>query len=353
MVGFRIPRLRARGRMRLGVAMLCAGMVAIAAGVVWIAPDYIMSAMTGDVAEIARSGEGADAEVPTDAEAEATGAGVATEADRSAAGLDWSRLQAENGQVRSWISVPAKDIDFPVMHGSDNGYYLHHDMYGRWGYGGVFTDYRCDPNGRNVIVYGHTLIGGGMFTQLGTADEPGQLATVGEVTYSTPEAGATTFTPIATLHVYPSFQDVQQFSWDVSDEQMDSALRAVARDKAEAGEWNIELPEGELPEGEFLVDYFTVDSGTVDRVDQSVSDADASESVPVSRYYVVTDADADEARARAEKGAWRDWLVNLCEQATQVSPDAAAKISSASRSLVLACCSWPFDSHRTLVVCVA
>lgn len=353
MVGFRIPRLRARGRMRLGVALLCAGMIAIASGVVWIAPDYLMSATAGNVAEQARSGENAETEAPTDEEAAAAGAAVATEAERSASGIDWSYLQAENGQVRSWISVPSKDIDYPVMHGSNNEYYLHHDMYGRWGYGGVFTDYRCDPNGRNVIVYGHTLIGGGMFTKLGVADEPGQLGTIGEVTYSTPEAGATTFTPIATMHVYPSFQDVQQFSWDVSDEQLEAALRAVARDKAEAGEWNVELPEDQQPAGEYMVDWFSVNNGTVDRVDQSVSDTDSSEEVPVSRYYVVTKADTAEARARAEKGAWRDWLVSLCEQSTQVSPDAASRISSASRSLVLACCSWPFDSHRTLVICVA
>lgn len=334
-------------RMRVSVASLCVGVALVCAGIAWMAPEYVMSALNADVAASAKSEPEGDAPGDEAAE-EAAGTSVVSETDRAADGIDWADLQADNAQVRSWIEVPNKGIDFPVLHGSDNEYYLHHDMYGRWGYAGVFTDHRCDPNGRNVIVYGHTLIGGGMFTQLGVADEPGQLATIGDVFYSTPEAGTVKFKPVATLHVYPTFQDAQRFSWDVTDEQMEAARRAVAKDKAASGEWNVELPAGESPAGEFLVDYYPTSGGEVELVE-----AEGSEPVEVERYYAATASDDDEARERAEKSAWRDWLVSLCEQGTQVSGTAAADIASASRSLVLACCSWPFDSHRTLVVCVA
>lgn len=388
--------MRATTRMRLGAASMLFGLALIGAGIVWIVPDYVISAQVGSLAdEVRLSGEEAEAEaVPSDAEVAAAAGEAASETERAASGIDWATLRSENGDTTGWISVPTKSIDFPVMHGTDNEYYLHHDMYGRWGYGGVFSDYRCDPNGRNVNIYGHTLIGGGMFTKLGTADEPGQLATIGPVTYSTPEAGAVTFTPIATLHVYPSFQDVQTFSWDVSDDEIEEARHEIAQERAQNGEWNLELPEGMSPEGQGLVDWWHVESGTVtidgseagnadssatlaglyDQLSQQSADDENTDdlrdqilsilasnknagrddgSISVNRYYVASGVSDADARARAEKNAWREWLVDLVSQGTQISDDAADQIANASRSLCLCCCSWPFDSHRTIVVCVA
>ena len=338
-------RLSRRARMRIGCALIAAGAIAIAGSVVWVVPDYLMSAGVNPLGAVEERLD-EEVEAPSDEAAEeAVGTSVVTETERSSHDIDFASLQSMNLQVRSWISVPNKGIDFPVCQGSDNEYYLHHDMYGRWGYGGVFVDHRADPNGRNVIVYGHTLIGGGMFTKLGTADEPGQLATVGPVYYTTPEAGTVEFTPIATMHVYPTFQDVQQFSWDVSDEQLEAARRAIAEERADAGDWSVELPEGERPEGDYLVDWYPVEDGVVHDGEEG--------DVAVTRYYTTSAVFNADAQARAEKGAWRDWLVSLCEQSTQVSSDVAERIATADRSLVLACCSWPFDSHRTLVICVA
>ena len=343
--------MRAVTRMRLGAISMLVGLALIGAGIVWIVPDYIISAQVASLSDKVRLSD-EDKTAPSDAEVAAQAGEAASETKRAAAGIDWAALRAANGDTTGWISVPTKSIDFPVMHGADNEYYLHHDMYGRWGYGGVFSDYRCNPNGRNVNVYGHTLIGGGMFTRLGTADEPGQLATIGPVTYSTPEAGAVTFTPIATLHVYPSFQDVQTFSWDVSDEDIETARHEIARKRASDGEWNLELPEGTSPDGQGLVDWWHVERGRVAVTSQDAGQA-SDGSISVDRYYMASGVSDADARAAAEKKAWRKWLVDLVSQGTQASDDVAEQIKSASRSLCLCCCSWPFDSHRTIVVCVA
>lgn len=332
--------LSRKTRSYIGAAVMLVGLCLIGAGVVWTVPDYLISASYQDVAAKAkveaRPDEGEKKpEATEDEPAEVKAAPV---------GIDWNYLKGVNPASSAWISVPAKSIDFPVMHGRDNEYYLHHDMHGRWGYGGVFSDYRCDPNGRNVIVYGHTLIGGGMFTKLGRADEAGQLATIGSVTYSTPEAGATEFTPIATLHVRPSFQDVQQFEWDVDDTALEAAKRDIARARAAKGEWSVEMPSGQTPAGDYLIDWYRTQDASV-MVD--------GQSVGVGRFYTSSSVSDADAMRIAEKGAWRDWLIGLVEQSTQTSPDVVERIASANRSLVLSCCSWPFDSHRTLTVCVA
>lgn len=81
-------------------------------------------------------------------------------------------LQKINPDIIGWITVPRTGIDLPVVQATaaDPEFYLTHDYRRQHSsYGCVFADYRApasDPAARTVILYGHSLISGRMFTQL-------------------------------------------------------------------------------------------------------------------------------------------------------------------------------------------
>ena len=86
--------------------------------------------------------------------------------------FDWSgidTLAQENEDFFAWLTLPGTDIDYPVMLGADNDYYLHRDFYGKsLAAGTVFADYRCaaDFSDSLTILYGHNMRNGTMFHQV-------------------------------------------------------------------------------------------------------------------------------------------------------------------------------------------
>lgn len=81
-----------------------------------------------------------------------------------------SSLKARNNDVVGYISVPNTKISYPIMHSSDNEYYLNHDYLG--GYrlsGSIFLDYRNFddiPINENSCIYGHNLTNGNMMNNI-------------------------------------------------------------------------------------------------------------------------------------------------------------------------------------------
>ena len=65
-----------------------------------------------------------------------------------------------------WIYSPGTVVDYPVMHGTDNSFYLTHMYNGvRDHVGSIFLDYRNSPDfsDRNSVIYGHHMRSGKMF----------------------------------------------------------------------------------------------------------------------------------------------------------------------------------------------
>ena len=58
-----------------------------------------------------------------------------------------------------WISIADTPVDFPVLQGADNEFYLRHGLDGEYDILGVpYVDYECDvERGRHLIVYGHNM----------------------------------------------------------------------------------------------------------------------------------------------------------------------------------------------------
>ena len=247
-------------------------------------------------------------------------------------------------EARSWISVDRTYIDYPVVQGDDNEYYLHHDAWGNWSYSGVYADCNADVDGRNVVIYGHTLIGGGMFTPLSEARYQNVFDGLGTVRYSTFDLGERAFTPVAALHVSPDFADACVFEFPCDNEFLRSAAEALLAEHAASGECNAVI-EGSAADR-------TADDGTTRVPEDALWSAESVEVDSEGRVWVLTDSEKAGLQKAAETASWARWATSLCEKADAVRSDWRDLVDSSSESVVLACCSWPFDNHRTLVLCV-
>ena len=74
--------------------------------------------------------------------------------------IDVKELNKKNKNIHSWISVDGTNINYPVVKGNDNKYFLNHDLDGvSKSSGWVFQDYRNNNNlDNNTIYYGHNLL---------------------------------------------------------------------------------------------------------------------------------------------------------------------------------------------------
>lgn len=89
-------------------------------------------------------------------------------AEQSAAERNIQALIAENADCIGWLSIDGTNISYPVMHTpSDPQKYLRRNFYGRYSQSGVpFLDGRCDLQSTNLIIYGHNMKNGTMFSDL-------------------------------------------------------------------------------------------------------------------------------------------------------------------------------------------
>ena len=78
-------------------------------------------------------------------------------------------LQALNQDVKGWIKIDNTIIDYPIVQGEDNDYYLTHDYKKENNrYGSIFLKSECDFNdiNANLIIYGHNMKNENMFNSL-------------------------------------------------------------------------------------------------------------------------------------------------------------------------------------------
>lgn len=74
-----------------------------------------------------------------------------------------------NSDIVGWIKINDTVIDYPVMQGEDNEYYLTHNFNGNYDRNGcIFLDTSCSiyPRSSNLILYGHHMKSGKMFAAL-------------------------------------------------------------------------------------------------------------------------------------------------------------------------------------------
>lgn len=82
---------------------------------------------------------------------------------------DYVRYKSINSDVIGWISVPNTRIEYPVVIGEDNDYYLGRNVEKeRSKSGSIYMDYRnANPDQqRHIVLYGHNMRNGTMFQNL-------------------------------------------------------------------------------------------------------------------------------------------------------------------------------------------
>lgn len=106
----------------------------------------------------------APAESVTDTETETS----AEPTEQSTTEHNIPALIAENADCIGWLSIDGTNISYPVMHTpSDPQKYLRRNFYGKYSQSGVpFLDGRCDLQSTNLIIYGHNMKNGTMFSDL-------------------------------------------------------------------------------------------------------------------------------------------------------------------------------------------
>lgn len=74
--------------------------------------------------------------------------------------IDFEGLRKINEDLVAWIQIPGIGVDYPVVQGEDNEYYLYHTFQKENNKAGsIFLDYRNhdDFTDRRVILYGHNM----------------------------------------------------------------------------------------------------------------------------------------------------------------------------------------------------
>ena len=88
--------------------------------------------------------------------------------EQPAAERNIQALITENADCIGWLSIDGTNISYPVMHTPhDPQKYLRRNFYGKYSQSGVpFIDGRCDLQSTNIIIYGHNMRNGTMFSDL-------------------------------------------------------------------------------------------------------------------------------------------------------------------------------------------
>lgn len=95
--------------------------------------------------------------------------------------VDWDALKAINPDTVGWIYVPGTNINYPIVHTTNNDTYLTHDFKGSEGwiatFGAIFlaAENAGDFSDANNIVYGHHLNDGSMFAGIADLEKPDEF----------------------------------------------------------------------------------------------------------------------------------------------------------------------------------
>lgn len=83
--------------------------------------------------------------------------------------VNFEELKSKNEDSIAYLKVPETNIDYVVVKGNNNSYYLNHNFNRKYNTSGwVFADYRnkFDGSDKNIIIYAHNTMDGSMFGSL-------------------------------------------------------------------------------------------------------------------------------------------------------------------------------------------
>lgn len=83
--------------------------------------------------------------------------------------VDFKELKLLNSDTVAYLKINNTNINYVVVKGKDNDYYLNHNFDKKYNVSGwIFADYknRFDETDKNIVIYGHSTMDGSMFGTL-------------------------------------------------------------------------------------------------------------------------------------------------------------------------------------------
>lgn len=83
--------------------------------------------------------------------------------------INFKDLKKKNKDTIAYLKVEGTNIDYVVLQGNDNKYYLSHNFNKEYNVAGwIFADYhnKFDSTDKNIVIYGHDTKDGSMFGSL-------------------------------------------------------------------------------------------------------------------------------------------------------------------------------------------
>ena len=80
--------------------------------------------------------------------------------------VDFNKLKEQNNETIAWLKVNNTNIEYPVVKGTNNSFYLNHSFDKSSNSAGwIFADYKnkFDNTDKNIVIYGHNMRDGSMF----------------------------------------------------------------------------------------------------------------------------------------------------------------------------------------------
>lgn len=105
--------------------------------------------------------------------------------------VDHASLSAVNSDYVGWIRMKNSYIDYPMVQGTDNEYYLDHLYTKEYNYvGSVFLDCNSarDFSDKNTVIYAHNVKNGTMFMEIAKFEDPSYYADHNVIELYTPDA---------------------------------------------------------------------------------------------------------------------------------------------------------------------
>lgn len=158
-----------------------------------------------------------------------TGEEAALGGDLARMTVDWDALREEAPDAIGWIVVPDTVINYPIVQGPDNEYYLHRSYDGETSWlstgGTIFLDAgnKGDFSDMNNVLYGHHMNDGSMFAFLAQLTNQGEFESNRTIYVLTPTMNyrLETFSVVLTVGsdeiVKTSFGTAEEFAEYIQD----------------------------------------------------------------------------------------------------------------------------------------
>lgn len=104
--------------------------------------------------------------------------------------VDFTALAAKNPEIRGWVRLDGTVIDLPVVHTTDNSFYLTHrfdEKKNKLGTAFIDAGNVGDFSDRHTVIYGHAVRSGAMFGSLWEYENPNYFQRHPEMTLYLPD----------------------------------------------------------------------------------------------------------------------------------------------------------------------